>query len=237
MKFSKPKNKKQALLYMLFIGAISFGILSCGGDDNNDLNLEGEEAESAWIYAYRTSTPQGRVYYMSAHEEIPSESNVSEAIELGLNSRIYSFGENPYTWNGNAATITKWDIDKTTLELSPRGILSFASTGISGNAGPPVFLSETQAFSAFLKEGVIVEWNPTDMEVTQTFEVAPIPELSVELTFYSEWEKYLLANGKILMPVHFRIPVVCCDWYDTPGAMVAVFDPQPEIWNILHIIV
>ena len=35
---------------------------------------------------------------------------------LGLGARILSFGEHPYTWNDNAGTLTKWNVDRTTLD-------------------------------------------------------------------------------------------------------------------------
>lgn len=227
MKFYNPINrinKRRAWATMLLIGAISVGIFSCS-DSDNDLNPDGVEAESAWIYAYRNETPQGRVYYMSAHEVIPSESNVSEAVELGLNNRIYSYGEYPYTWNGDAATITKWNVDKTTLELSINGAVSFASTGISGNVGPPIFLSETQAFHSNLEEGVIVEWSPNTMEITKIHNVDPLPDAGGPLNWYTEWNKYE-SDGMIFMPITFSVPTSCCDYYSPgKGAMVAVFDP------------
>lgn len=212
---------------MLIGVTISLGIFSCSEDDSTNVNPNGVEAESAWIYAFRNETPQGRVYYMSAHENIPEASNSSVAVELGLNTRIYSYGEHPYTWNGDASTITKWKVDKETLELSVEGIMSLASHGIQGRVGPPAFNSETQAFSSKLSEGIIIEWNPTTMKITKIHNVEPLPtqgDKGIELAWVTEWNKYVHDN-KIIFPIQIELPSQCCT-YDSPGrgVMVGVFD-------------
>lgn len=218
----------------VFSAIITFGVLmnACNSDDNGNTNPdEGEPTEvaakSAWLYGFRLETPEGRVYYMSAHEEIPKEANASEAVELGFNARIYSYGEHPYTWNGDAATITKWNVDKTTLNLSQNSIVSFANTSLSGaNLAEPIFLSESQAFYSDLTEGVIVEWNPTTMEITKVLNVDPLPTPLLDGMDYSEWTKYL-SNGKIIIPIRLSSPDNCCEYPEKEvGAMVAVFDPS-----------
>ncbi|MEQ8472586.1 MAG: hypothetical protein RIC35_15450 [Marinoscillum sp.] len=218
-------TKRWAWLTMLFIGMISISITSCN-DDEGDTNPDGEEVETAWVIGYRVETPQGRVYYLEAHENLPSATNTSEAVELGLNSRIYSYGENPYTWNGDAATITKWEVNKSTLALSPVGIISFASTGVTGNIAEPAFVSETQAFTTSLAEGVVVEWNPTTMQITEVHEVDafPIPEAYDGLLF--EFRKEVTEDGKIIIPIETNAFPVCCTYpVDAAGARTAIFDP------------
>ena len=203
-----------------------FGLLfnSCSSNDENP-NPENEEAESGYILAYRVETPEGRVYYLEAHEEIPSNSNVSKAVELGLNNRIYSYNEHPYTWSRDDATITKWNVDKTSLKLSKGGIISFANTGISGDVAPPVFLSDTQAFFSKLSEGVIIEWNPSTMEITKVHNVTTLPDVGVQIDWYKDWFKYPFSGGRILISIELGTPVTCCSGYSKPGAMVGIFDP------------
>ncbi|WP_103864515.1 hypothetical protein [Aquimarina sp. I32.4] len=197
----------------------------CSDGKSNKSNSRSSEVESAHVLAYRMETPEGRIYYMEVHEKIPSKSNVSEAVELGLNNRIYSYNEHPYTWSRDDATITKWSVDKATLEVSKNGVISFAHLGISGDVAPPVFLSDTQAFFSKLAEGVIVEWNPSNMKITKVHNVDPLPDVGVQIDWYKDWFKYLLSNGKILMSIEFGTPVFCCSEYVKPGAMVAIFDP------------
>jgi len=223
------KNLKKAGIFSLLLIAMAMlSITSCNKDDDDINPGGGEAAKSAWLIGYRINTPQGSVKYMEVHEDIPTENNIAEAVELGFNARVYSYGGHPYTWNGDVATITKWDVDKTTLDLTPSAILSFASTAISGNVGPPIFLSETQAFTSRLSEGVIIEWNPSTMEISKVHNVDPLPDLGGGDFSMNEWAKYSGSNGKIIMPVTVKAPNNCCESSYLPqpaGAMVAVFDP------------
>ncbi|MGD1889690.1 MAG: hypothetical protein ACFB15_03670, partial [Cyclobacteriaceae bacterium] len=96
-------------------------------DDNNTVTLDpndGQEAASAYFFGYRDFTPQGSVYYIEVQEEIGSGTNTSSAVEIGLNAYVTSYGEHPYSFNGSAGTVTKWDVDKTALELYTSDILS-----------------------------------------------------------------------------------------------------------------
>lgn len=231
IKTNKTMKKSTRWLWMsiLLTAMISIGTISCDDDENDNGNLEGEEAAAAWLYGYRLETPGGRVYYMSAHEEIPKEADASDAIELGFNARIYSYGEHPYTWNGDAATITKWGVDKNTLALSPIGIVSFANAGLSGaNLAEPIFLSETQAFYTDLTEGIVVEWNPSTMEITEVLSVDPLPSPLLDGMDYSEWTKYL-SDGKVMIPIRMGSPDNCCKYPEEEvGAIVAVLDPSTK---------
>ncbi|WP_192348769.1 hypothetical protein [Algoriphagus sp. Y33] len=217
-------SKRWAWITMLLVGMISISITSCN-DDEGDTNPDAEEVESAWVIGYRVETPQGRVYYLEAHENLPSATNTSEAVELGLNSRIYSYGENPYTWNGDAATITKWEVNKSSFELSAIGIVSFAGTGVSGNIAAPAFISETQAYTTNLAEGVVVEWNPSTMEITKVHNVDAFPDLGFDNLLF-EFNKEVTDDGRILIPIETGELGICCDYpAGVAGARTAIFDP------------
>ncbi|WP_438712046.1 hypothetical protein ACSTS3_06160 [Aquimarina muelleri] len=230
----KSKNSLKTIkrwnwITMLLIGILTLGIISCN-NDNDDTNNSNDESETAWIIGYRTETPQGKVYYLEANENIPSETNASQAVELGLNNRIYSYGGNPYTWSGDAGTITKWEVDKSTLALTPSGIVSFASVGVTGNIAGPAFISETQAFTTNLAEGLVVEWNPSTMEIIKIYNVDafPIPEAYDGLLF--EFSKEVTADGKIIIPIETNAFPLCCTYPpDAVGARTAIFDPGTGI--------
>ncbi|MEM6737326.1 MAG: hypothetical protein AAF620_14780 [Bacteroidota bacterium] len=225
MKFFKSKNgTKWTWATMLFTGAISFGVLSCD-DDSNDVDSTVVEVESGWLVGFRNDTPQGRVYYIGVYEGIPSETDPSNAVEIGLNARIFSFGESPYTWNGNAATMTKWAVNREDLSISVAGIVSFAGAGFSGDLTPPLLLSEERAFITKLTEGVIVEWNPTTMKITQTYIVDPLPTPGAGVNFHGENGKYITPSGKILMPIYYANSEPCCELTNVNPSTVAVFDP------------
>lgn len=209
---------------MLLIGVISLGITSCDKNDDDDVNPSGNEVASAKIVAIESWGPEGSIIYMGIYDgEVPSEIDIKDAIEIGANGSVYSLGENPYTWNANAGTITKWAVDKQTLEPSPIGILSLASTGFSGTATDPVFVSETRAFSTNLNEGLIVEWDPSTMEITKVHDVPVNPYLSIPHSLIEEWAKYV-RDSKIIIPIYFGESQECCTFHNTGGEMVAVFD-------------
>ena len=221
----------KAWVIILLVGTIAFGTTSCNDDDDSDdIIMEEEEepeVEDAWLIGYRTNAPQGLIWYMEVNEELPNETNQENAVEIGLNGDIFTHEGGVWTWNGNAATITKWDVDRVTLDFSVTGLLSLASSGISGNARN-IFLSETQAFLSFLAEGIVVEWNPATMEITKVHAVDPLPDLGTTFDFYTEQTLHLTSDGKIMIPVVFSPPSNCCETSalpDPPGAMLAVFDP------------
>ncbi|MEM0940240.1 MAG: hypothetical protein AAGI25_10705 [Bacteroidota bacterium] len=233
-KYIIKSTKKWTWITLFFLGVISVGSVSCSDDDNSGITLVDGEAESAWVYGFNNQTPNGSVNYMIADEEIPENADISQAVELGLSASIYSFGEHPYTWNGDAATITKWSVDRVNLTLAVEGIISLASKSISGSVGAPVFLSETQAFFSKLSEGIIVEWNPSTMEITKTHNVAPLANSETVEGWYSEIVGYSVPDGKIFYPIGQSNPYSCCEYYDNIHATVAVFDPSASTIDYIH---
>ncbi len=226
MKFLKNIKKTSPIkswVTLLLLGAITFTITSSSDDEAVDPSTS-VEAESGWLIGYRTNTPQGRIWYMEVNEELPAETNQANAVEIGLNGDIFTFEGGIWTWNGDAATITKWEVDRTTLEFSVSGLLSLASSGISGNA-PNIFFSETLAFVSSLAEGIVVEWNPSTMEIIELHEVDPLPDLGASFSFYTEQVLYPTSDGKIMMPIVFPPPNSTDEFPNPPGAMMAVFDP------------
>ncbi|MEM9327354.1 MAG: hypothetical protein AAGA85_16930 [Bacteroidota bacterium] len=223
-KIKKGTKRMKSWTLMLLMGTVALTMVSCSDDDSDDEISIDQEAEAGWLLGYRTRTPQGLIWYMEVNEELPSETNQSNAVEIGLNGDIFTFGDGIWTWNGNAAAITKWDVDRSSLEFSVTSLLSLASSGISGNARN-IFFSETQAFVSFLSEGIVVEWNPTAMEIITVHEVDPLPDLGTTFPFYTEQVLYPTSDGKVMMPIVFPPPINTSEFPNPPGAMLAVFDP------------
>ncbi|MEM9392197.1 MAG: hypothetical protein AAGA02_17090, partial [Bacteroidota bacterium] len=129
-------------------------------------------------------------------------------------------------WNDDAGTLTKWNIDRTTLEFSVEGIISFASLGISGNIGLNIrFVSETKAYVPFIEEGLIAEFNPSIMEITEV--------INVDLPFSPPSNGFNGTNEPVFIPetelIIFGIsyfPTGCCE-YDGPNAFgIVVLDTR-----------
>ncbi|MEM6841287.1 MAG: hypothetical protein AAF632_03605 [Bacteroidota bacterium] len=236
-KDTKKTSQKKVWIFILLIGMLAVGTISCDEDDNDDNNTvtpepeEPEEVASAWLTGYFTATPNGRLYYMEVNENIPDETDVSNAVELGLGNRILSFGEHPYSWNDAAGTLTKWNVDRTTLEFSVDGIVSFASNGISGNIGLTIVIaSETEGYVQDIFEGQIVEFNPSTMEITQaiTFDLPPVPNANPTNGIYFVNDPvFIPETQKILYGISY-FPTGCCDYDGPNGLIVGVFDTQSK---------
>jgi len=220
--------KKAGIFSLLLIAMAMLSITSCNKDDDYINPGDGQEAKSATVVGIGIDDPSGGyIYMMGIYEEIPAEFNTANAVELGANGSIVSYKENIYTINADAGTISKWNVNKTTLKPSIVGIFSFASTGVSlDDEKQPAFLSDTKAYLTDLQEGLIIEWNPETMEIVKTFNVASLPEQ--DLTFgeveYTEAKPFVSSDGKILMSIIYY-PNTCCDYHDLGGAYLAVFDP------------
>lgn len=215
---------------MLLISAITFGMLSCGDDDLAEGDLNETEAASAYLQVYGDRTPSGIIEYMRVTEGIPAEIDLSQSLELGQNVSVVSQGEDIFVINASASTITKWEVDKSTLEPRVTGALSFASTGIT-TTSTTVFLSGTQCFLADLHEGAILEWNPESMKITKVHAVeqaALADHSSVNL-----WpgSAFALPSGKVAWTMYY-FPTVCCEDIFADGvSVVGVFDPAIGAFN------
>lgn len=209
----------------LFLTIMAIGITSCKKDDEPTLDNNREEVATAFVRSIISYTPNGWVNYIEVVEDLTTNPDFSKAVEIGLyvGSDIHSVGEHPMTLNNDAKTITKWKVDKATLELSVEGVLSYASTGISSN--DITFVSETTAFINDLSEGIIVEFNPSTMEITKTHNVTPL-QYPDNFSFYTEGNLY---NGKIIFPIQWNTSGLCCDYPSPLQATVGVFDPATKI--------
>lgn len=214
-------NKRWTGLTMLFIGIIATGITSCNKDDDPSGDDSGEEVETAYVRALDSYTPSGTINYFEVIQDLSAEVDLSKAVELGQNTRIYSLGAHPFTINRNAKTITRWKVDKKTLELSVDAILSYASTG--SNSNNIAFVSETSAFITDLVEGIIIEFNPSIMEITKIHNVT---QLEVPTNINASYNGYS-NNGKLIFPIRWQA-TTCCDYSEPLYATIAVFDPATE---------
>ncbi|MEM0939835.1 MAG: hypothetical protein AAF600_10695 [Bacteroidota bacterium] len=209
-------------LIVTFIG-VSVFLSSCDDDADPEIDGNPTEIETAVAYGFRTETESSTIYYLGVYEDFVDELDVEDAVELGPNQRVWFFGEHPYTWSGDASTITKWNIDKTDLSITQGETVSFAAEGVSGNLGEPVFFSESRAFFFALVDGKIIEFNPSDMTITTTINVDPVEfEGHANGAWYDAWIKYTI-NDKVFLPIGL---IAGSDWLLPDGAMVAIFDPS-----------
>ncbi|MEM6735334.1 MAG: hypothetical protein AAF620_04615 [Bacteroidota bacterium] len=217
---SKKIGKSISRLSLLLLAFISSTFTACENDEDQVAN-NGEEAESAWIRGLVNYTLDGAVWYMDVNESVNETFDISASVELGADAEVYSVGEHPFTISRDSKTITKWKVDKTTMEITVDAIISYATTGLN-DVGRVIFFSETQGFLHDLGEGLILEFNPSSMEISRTHNVPPKPEYDdfsiISFTAF-------VYNGKIIYPL-INAPIQCCEYNQQLNATVGVFDPN-----------
>ncbi|MEM6526144.1 MAG: hypothetical protein AAF693_20275 [Bacteroidota bacterium] len=227
----KKTIKNYTWATVLLIGVLTLGITSCSDDDGTDVDPGGQEIESAWWSSYEVRAPEGDIYYLTVTEDIPTDFNASSAVELGFEQTVIAVEDNIYVYNPSAQTITKWSVDRTDLSLSVEGILSVATTGIpSGALINPTVVSETEAYLHRLEEGIMVEWNPADMTITEVHQVEPLVPIHGDNGVALTLDTYVRGE-KVIIPILDSRPLECCDVgaNDNIGARVAVFDINSKI--------
>lgn len=227
MKFYNLNFKKQVWASLVLITTISIGIFSCGDDDEGDVTPNGEEVKSAWMTSFGVDGPAGRVRYFSISEDVPQTLDISSSVELGLNQSVFAVGENVYNWDGNAQTITKWSIARTDLSAAPVAILSVASIGFNPFVFTQALVSESQGYLIDLAEGLIIEWNPSDMTITEVIQVESMDQFQYgEFIFTGAAHT---VDSKVIIPVRQYPPDICCNIdASNMGALVAVFDANTK---------
>ena len=204
-------------------------MLSACSDDNSTSAIEENEieAETAFFIGASSQTPSGRVFFLGAFEQMPSTIDLSEMVELGSGVSMTAFGEHTYVWNSNASTLTKYGVESD-LSINVAGVMSFASTGISGSFRDPAYISETEAYFFAVTQGKIVEFSPTDMTITEVIDVEPTQYDPDPNGSYSPNTVYV-SNDKAILPLE-HAP----DDLDqiAPFASVAVFDPSDNSFTI-----
>ncbi|MEM6843489.1 MAG: hypothetical protein AAF632_14775 [Bacteroidota bacterium] len=234
MKIFKSKNSvntgpRWAWTTMLLIGAIAIGMFSCNEDEDSDLTPDpgdGQEAESGWLHAYWVQQPNGtRPFYVQVDERLPAKVDLSAAVELGVGVAPIPSDDGFFTINTNASTISKWEVDKSTFELSVSSAFSYASTGAQP-VSLPIFLSDDQGFITDLQEGIVVEFNPEIMEITKIHSVEPVTPASGEGYRVRLFDGDVLDNGKIFHSIEYTVEGVCCEFpFQEPTPYLAIFDP------------
>ncbi|MEM9260327.1 MAG: hypothetical protein AAGA62_11825, partial [Bacteroidota bacterium] len=197
---------------MLFFSMLCFGITSCDDEEMaTEVTPEIEEVESAILQVIRTRTPQGgTIEYATVTPTIVENFDISQAVELGSGVAVESFEDDMYVINSSSSTITKYSVDRSTLELKVEGILSFASTGITSTR-TLVFASSTRAFLSDLLEGTILEFNPETMVIENSFEVpVPVPNVPENLNVFI-FQGFLLNSGNVVWPIDYNAGPSCCD--------------------------
>lgn len=215
------------LAHLMVLAILAGTLISCGDDDEgSDVLPEDNEIESAALLMYRIVSPEDDAFFIGAFEEIPTEFDLTQYVEVGgEGSSVVALGDDAFVWDGGS-TLTKWEIDRMDLSISQGGVLDLSGQGFSGEVGNPVSFSETEAYIFSYDIGRIVEFNPETMEIVETIDFTPLP-IEGWTPFTSENAlriviNFVVADGVVLALLQQLDNVD----FTSPGeALLFVFDP------------
>lgn len=171
-------------------GALSILLCACnGGEGGNDggarvdATAEADAGSAFGDVAYfvfsRVRSPDSRTMYASILPSLEhGRLDLGGALELSGLSRARVFEESLYAFDGETGTVTRYAIG-TNGALTPDTLadgetpaeLSFAGLGVTRFSSLIVFVDAERAFYVdMIFEDVVVEWNPTEMTITRSFE-------------------------------------------------------------------
>ena len=220
---------------LLFMGLF---FTACSDDDpapNPDPNTQVDpdpdtdpepdpDIDSGYLTAFGVDGPQGRVIYFDISENVPDNLDISNALEVGLNVRPFGIGDNPFSWNSNSQTITKYEVDRTDLSITVEGIVSLASLGFNSTFLTPAVISDSTAYFFDLAEGVAIEWDYENMVINEVINT----ETWLDYISGDEFAVTIprVIGDKIFMSIREYPLRACCDIGNEAGidATVAVFD-------------
>ncbi len=165
---------KLASIVLLASSTIIFSRCS-SEDDDADVGpgTDPNEIENAVVIVYRIIDTNSDTWFIEAYEDIPSGVDISTVTEVGqAGSTVNPVGDAVIVWNGEGL-ITKWAVDRTTLDVFQDGTIDIAELGVEGDIGTIISKSPTEAYLMDNKIGVIVEFNPEIMEVVEVIEYPP----------------------------------------------------------------
>jgi hypothetical protein len=168
--------------------AVAMPAWACGNSDNTTvasppgaeavnpataLDPHGEGAASApngaLMVMNRICTPEACSHYMYFMRELPADGVLDRALGIELGDTQASIYRGlAYVFDRNNLSVTRWRVDDN-LVPSAEETVSFQATGMSQvDAIANVFVSPTRAFILDSSAGVLVTWDPSNMQIVAT---------------------------------------------------------------------
>ena len=182
----------------LFMASILILAINGCGDDDAESGGGVPESESAVLYTVNTLQPDGNALFMGIYPEFPrSQPDFSQMVELGPQALTFHFEDNVYSMSWSSLSLTRWTVGNN-LEPERGNTVSFSNNGLPPFS-PMAFHSATRGFAFDLGNGKIIEFNPTEMIITEeiTAEKAPFPYSSLNVSPRHFGNKILLNVSNI----------------------------------------
>lgn len=180
------------------------------------------EPASAILIAERFNTPDGRVMFMGAFEELPTTPiETSQLIELGPAGKAFACAGHAFFFDQEAGSIRKFVVEDD-LRLTEAGAIQITQEGVEGFTAAHVCVDPTRAYT-FSGDGTrAVEWSPEEMVIADAFD---LPSPSVEPGLNPSFFEPFVAGDLAYFPVE------AVNWEtleSSDEAIVATFDFTDE---------
>lgn len=131
--------------------------------------IDGSPRGDFWM-SYSVSSLDGSTALLGLSDTIDASLiDPENSIELGLDLSVQEHEGAFYTSAFNSPTVQRWDVVDGTVTPGPT--ISFANQGLAG--GFSTMGAPDSAFAVDPSTNQIVQWNPLDMTITATFDIAP----------------------------------------------------------------
>ena len=215
----------RAKWWVLSMVAIATGVSGCG--DSSTGGYVAVPSGSVYVTLAQVDTTDGSATFVAPSSGVPEgELDLSNALEVSGYAAFRAYGDGFYIANGETFTITRYDIVDDQLVPSPL-VLGLRGTGISF-IYELMILDDDTAFVVNEAQYEIIEWNPTTMELVDTYDISALKRDG----WGDEHRGSFLraADGKI-----FFLWTYTNDRVDfINNFIVAVFDPETETLEILE---
>ena len=201
---------------------LQLGLVACDDEATGPGEDVDARPDGAVLIAERFFTPDGRVMFMGAFEEVPSQPiETSQLTELGTAGKAFGCAGNAFFFDQEAGSIRKFVVEDD-LSLTEAESFQLTQEGIEGFTGAHVCVDATRAYTFAGDGSRVVEWNPEDMVIVDAFDL-PAPDLASGLN-PQFFEPFL--SGDL---VYFPVDAVNWETLEVADkAIVATFDLTDE---------
>ena len=196
-------------------GALTLVLALAGCGDDAPPPVAGA---AGYVLASVVITPEGRTTYVQALPELPTGhvTNTS-AIELPGNGTMLAHGRDVFIGLAEEPTWVRYSVGDDG-RLAETGRMSLANLGLSAIDYGNTIVDDTTAVSVSSEQYLAVVWNPADMTITGTIDLAhlKVPGYTAEV-----WTT-LTHDGKVYVPGRWS------NWDDgliLPRVMMTILDP------------
>lgn len=166
----------------------------------NSSNSHGNKDHGLILIGTRVKTPQGRMFYLGAYQDMPTQVDPKEMVLLGRENAIYSYGKHPYVWDGTSGILRKYVVDNA-MKVKAVDSMQFKNMIKAESFGSLAFISNEEAYAFFLAEGKVIQFNPSTMRMTESLTVPSLPMGKTAEVNTNTYYSFITDDHTILLPI------------------------------------